>query len=183
MKTLSNIEKHKTKQIFDAEDFTVSNLYGNNIVNESDKILILPYFKEDNNILLRYSSVPAYESKKPEIDKYAQVLSENVEDEFTITDAIKKSCLKKYGIKISDNYDFDILSPIFLYPTSNVRYYICILPLMDYDFEQIIPSEENKLKMKNSNISANINELNNIVFYELTSRYVIDLFKQHYSLF
>lgn len=183
MKTLSNITKHKTKEIFDADTFKVSNVYGTNIIDEKDRVIVLPYFKELNTILLKYNSIPAYETKRPEIEKYATVLSSTTEDEFTIIDSIKEALIKNYGLKISENYKFDVLSPIFLYPNSNVRCYICILPLMDYDYEQIIPEELEKLKMQNSNISVNINEINNIVFYELTSRYVIDLFKQHYSLF
>lgn len=182
MKTLSNIAKKKATEIFDAENFKVTNVYGNNIIDESDKVIILPYFKELNTILLRYDSIPAYETKRPEIDRFAHVL-ETTTDEFTIVESIKEALIQKFGLKLSENYKFDILSPIFLYPTSNVRYYICILPLMDYDYEQIIPEELKKLKMQNTNISVNINEINNIVFYELISKYTIDIFKQHYSLF
>lgn len=183
MKTLSNIAKHKTKELFDAENFKVSNVYGNNIVDEQDRVIVLPYFKELNTILLKYDSIPAYETKRPEIERYANVLSTAINDEFTIIDTVKETLIKNYGLKMSDNFKFEILEPIYLYPTSNVRYHICIIPMMDYDYEQIIPEEIEKLKMQNTNISVNINEINNIVFYELTSRYVIDLFKQHYSLF
>lgn len=183
MNTLSNIEKQKAKQIFDAETFKVANVYGNNIIDEKDQILILPYLKELNDILLKYKSIPAYETKQPEIDKYAQILTCKKDNDLTLEENIKKSCINDFGLKIDNNFKFDILSPIFLYPNSNVRFYICILPLMDYDYEQIIPEEDKKVMMKNSNISVNINELNNVIFYELISRYVIDLFKQHYSLF
>lgn len=183
MKTLSNIEKRTGKEVFKTEKFNIINIYDQEIIDEKDKIIILPYFKEENTILLRYDSIPAYETKTPEIDKYAFALACET-DEFTLVESIKKSCKEKFGLNINnDNYNFDILSPIFLYPNSNVRYYICILPLMDYDYEQVIPDELEKLKMQHTNISVNINEINNIVFYELISKYVIDIFKQHYSLF
>jgi len=183
MNTLSNIEKQKAKQIFDAETFKVSNVYGNNIIDEKDQIIVLPYLKELNNILLKYQSIPAYETKQPEIDKYAQALTCKVNSEYTINENIKRACINDFGIKIDDNFQLDVLSPIFLYPNSNVRFYICILPLMEYDYEQVLPEEDKKQLMKSKNISVNINELNNVIFYELISRYVIDLFKQHYSLF
>lgn len=183
MQKLSNIEKQKAKQIFDAESFKVINVYGHNAIDEIDKVIVLPYLKEKNQIILKYQNVPVYETKRPEIDKYAFVLNDNLIDEYSIKETIQKALVKNFGIQLNQNFEPEILSPIFLYPNSNVRYYICILPLMEYDYEQIVPTEDKRILMKNSNILVNINELNNIIFYELTSKYVIDIFKNHYSLF
>ena len=84
---------------------------------------------------------------------------------------------------ILKDFNPEIISPIFLNKGNTSRYHICILPLMNHNYEQIEPTEVEKLQMKNSNIVLNISEIKNIIIYDLISRYTLDIFKQHYSLF
>jgi hypothetical protein len=79
--------------------------------------------------------------------------------------------------------NINILAPIFINKGNTARYHICILPLMEHQYEQLIPNEVEQLQMKNNNLIINISEINNLIIYDLITRYCIDLFKNHYSLF
>jgi hypothetical protein len=183
MQLLSNIEKKETKVTFDAGHLQVLDIAGYTAIQEQDMVVCIPYLVEKNQILLRYENIPPFNIKRPEIDKFINVMSTLIEKNETPVDALKRGLLSEYGLKISDNTKLDILAPIFLNKGNVASYHICILPLMSYDYEEHVPLDIEKLNMKENNIIIHINELKNIIIYDLISRYSIDLFKQHYSLF
>jgi hypothetical protein len=183
MELLSNIEKSTPKVTFDAGHLQVLDIAGYTAIQESDMIVCIPYLIENNNILLRYENIPTYQIVRPEIDKYLTVMSTVMDKNETPLDTLKRGLLTEYGLKLTDNCKPEILTPIFINKGNTARYHICILPLMSYDFEQVQPSEVQALQMKSNNIILHITELKNVIIYDLITRYTIDLFKQHYSLF
>lgn len=183
MNLLSNLEKRETKVTFDAGHLQILDIAGYTAIQEQDMVICIPYLVEKNQILLRYENIPSYNLKMPQIDKFINVMSTVIEKEESPEDALRRGLAKEYGIKLSNNKKPEILTPIFLNKGNTASYHICILPLMSYDYEENIPTEIEELQMKESNIIIHINELKNIIIYDLISRYTVDLFKQHYSLF
>lgn len=183
MNLLSNLERKEPKVIFDATSLQVLDINGYTAIQEQDMVVCIPYLIEKNSILLRYENIPPYELIRPEIDKYVNVMSTVINKEETPLDALKRGLLNEFGLQLKEDFKPEILSPIFNNKGNTSRYYICILPLMDYDYEQVEPTEIQKIEMKNSNIILNISEFNNVIIYDLITRYTVDLFKKHYSLF
>lgn len=183
MELLSNIEKKETNVIFDAGHLQILDIAGYSAIQEQDMVICIPYLIEKNQILLRYENIPSYNLKKPEIDNFITVMSTVIEKEETPDTALRRGLLKEFGLKLTNEYKSEILTPIFLNKGNTASYHICILPLMSYDYEEHIPSEVEQLDMKANNVIIHINELKNVIIYDLISRYTIDLFKQHYSLF
>lgn len=177
MELLSNLENKKPKVIFDTNDIQILDIDGQNKIQQKSKLLILPYLIEDSNIVLKYKRIPTFNIHRPEIDRFVQILEGTVTDD-TLEEILKNTLKKDFGIVINDNVKKEILSPIFLHQDTTSKLYICILPLMSYDYEQHIPETD-----KNDNILININELPNIVIYDIVTKYVLDLFKTYYSLF
>ncbi len=182
MELLSNLQKKEAKVAFDAGHLQVIDINGYTTIQEKDMVVCIPYLMEKNSILLRYENVPTFELIKPEVDKYINVMSTVIESHETSLDALKRGLISEFGLELTDCTP-EILSPIFINKGNTARYHICILPLMDHQYNQIEPNEVQKLEMKNTNIILNINQFNNVIIYDLISRYCLDLFKQHYSLF
>lgn len=182
MELLSNLQKKEAKVMFDAGHLQVIDINGYQAIQENDMVVCIPYLVEKNQILLRYENVPVFELVNPVINKYVTVMSTVIDKNESPSDALNRGLLNQFGLKLKD-FNPEIVAPIFLNKGNTSRYHICILPLMDHNFEQIEPTEVQKLQMSNSNISINIMEINNIIIYDLISRYTLDIFKQHYSLF
>lgn len=182
MELLSNLKNKQPKVIFEADDFQVLNVNDSNKIQMTDIVVCLPYLAQTHELLLRYGTNDTFNIIRPEIDKFISILQFKVEDKLDINTTIKNQVEDKFGLQINDETNIEVLPPIFLFNESTVRFHFCILTLMEHDYEQIVPSEDKQLKMKNSNISLHLSELKNIIVYDLITRYTIDLFKSHYRL-
>lgn len=183
MELLSKLKNKKPKVIFEADDFQVLNVMGESKVQQKDKIVCLPYFTDKNELLFRYTENHTFNIKRPEIDKFIKVLTTTINKDESPNDALKRDLEDKFGLILEEQTHVEILPPIYLSEDNTCRIYFCVLPLTIADYEQIVPAEDKKMKMKNNNVSVHINELKNIIVYDLITRYTIDLFKHHYSLF
>lgn len=185
MELLSNLKPAFTpKVIFDSGYLKVLDINNYHAVQENDMLVCIPYFPETGNILLRYESIPTYNFIVPQADKFVCIMSETFKDKETPREALKRGLKEEFGIIINDNVNADILTPIFSNKGNTARYHICILPLMSYDYEQVKPEGDGtEYEMTASNISIQINEINNLIIYDLITRYAIDLFKKEYALF
>lgn len=183
MELLSNQQKKSANVIQEVEHLKIIDISGYTAIQEPDMVICIPYLKEKNSILLRYENIPTYNLVKPEMDKFINTMSTIIEKHETPTEALKRGLALEYGLKLKEGVDVEILSPIFLNKGNTAMYHICILPLMEHEYEQFVATGVQNLEMKNNNIILQISELNNIIIYDLITRYTIDLFKKHYSLF
>ena len=148
MELLSNLQKKEAKVTFDAGHLQVIDINGYQAIQENDMVICIPYLVEQNSILLRYENIPVFELINPAIQKYITVMSTVIEKHESPEDALNRGLLTEYGLKLRD-FNPEIISPIFLNKGNTSRYHICILPLMNHNYEQIEPTEVEKLQMKN----------------------------------
>lgn len=183
MELLSSVfNKVKSTELFAKDYLRVIDIDGSTAIQELDMVVCIPYLVESNTILLRYENIPSFELVRPEITKFINVMSQPIDT--TPEEALKKGLLDKFGIELNEKKKLEILTPIFSNKTNTSRYHICILPLMSYDYQQIrIEDEVVTMGMKENNALINITELNNVIVYDLITRYCIDLFKKEFSLF
>jgi hypothetical protein len=183
MELMSKIfNKVKEKIIYSAGYLDLIDIDGYKAVRENDMVVCIPYLVESNQILLRYENVPTFELIKPEVSKYINVMSKVIGT--TPVEALREGLAKEFGIVLKDDVSPEILTPIFINKGNTARYHICILPLMSYQYEQTRPEDNaTLLEMRDNNAILNITELNNIIVYDLITRYCLDLFKKSYSLF
>lgn len=183
MELLSSVfNKVKSTELFNAEYLKVLDIDGYTAIQENDMVVCIPYLVESNTVLLRYENIPPFELVKPEVTKYINVMSSVITT--TPEESLKAGLLKEFGIELNENKKVEILTPIFSNKGNTSRYHICILPLMSYDYQQIrIEDEIITMGMKENNALINVTELNNVIVYDLITRYCIDLFKKEFSLF
>lgn len=176
---LSNTAPIKKKILFENQDIKVLNILDKTITQTQDIIVCIPYLIEKASILLRYTEEPAFLAINPNIDKYVTALNIYLEENETLNEAIINGIKNSFGIELKE-FEPVIQQTMFLSSKSCTTYHICILPLMNHNFEQIQPEESKKLQMKNSNIIFQTNELNNLIIYDILTKYSLDVFKQKY---
>jgi hypothetical protein len=185
MNFLSNLEnKIQPKILHDTGYLKLVDINGYHVAQEKDMLICIPYLVEKNSILLRYEEVPPYEFVNPGVDRYVVVMSESFQSGEMPEDVLKRGLREEYGIVLKDKVKPEILSPLFVSKGNTARYFICILPLMEHDYEQHRPDGDgSEFEMRAKNLIINIAELNNVIIYDMVTRYTVDLFKKYYSLF
>lgn len=181
MELMSKLQKKETKVLYDAGHFQVIDINGYVTVQEQDMVVCIPYFIEQKKIMLRYENIPSFELIQPGIEKYVNVMSTYINKEETPSDALKRGLKNEFGIELK-NIKEEIYNPIFINKGNTAKYHICILPLMEHNYELVQTVEAKKLDMLNSNILININELPNLLIYDIITKYVLDIFKNNNAL-
>jgi hypothetical protein len=170
------------KVLFETPSIKVLDVNGKTVTQSSDVVICLPYLVERASLLFRYMPENAFSLVNPTIDKYVTALNVIVQDGETPVEAVKSGLKYVYGIELK-NFAPEIQPAMFVAPGSATRYHVCIMPLMNHNFEQIQPEESMKLQMMNSNVIFQTNELSNLIIYDIMTKYTIDIFKDKYLLY
>jgi hypothetical protein len=157
------------------EGVEIINLWGKQVVKPGDKIVYIPYFKEKGQILMKWKDIPQFQLKYPMIDKWISIGKNEASE--NILDSLKSGLMNDFGISLIDSFEPEILSPIFLSEDSCQEYYICILPLMEDDYN--IQTTESEIPT----IALSYADLDNYIIYDLITRHCLNVFRQTYSLF
>jgi len=176
--------KQEPKTLYENEFMKVIEVDGWSVVEEKDSVVCIPYLKETGKILLRYEPIPPFQLINPNVEKYVTIMSETMEEGEEPMDTLRRGLKEEFGIELNANVQAEILTPIFCNKGNTRKYHICILPLMNYDYHQMEPTTDgSEQEKKAQNVALQLNEINAVVIYDLITRYCIDLFKTHYSLF
>ncbi len=184
MKTLSSIERVKPKLLFDSGHLKMMDINDWHFIDEQSMVICIPYFQEQNKILLRYEEIPPFTYKYPHIDKFITVMSETMEPGETPEQTLIRGLKEEFGIELVNSVKPEIMNPIFSNKGCTAQYNICILPLMNLDYTLNTPTTDGSAFEKRAkSVEVHLSELNNVVLYDLVSKYALDMFKKHYSLF
>lgn len=173
-------KKPKPKTLFESEYLKVVDIWGYKAIQENDMIICLPYLVEKNIILLKYEEIKSYEFIEQMYDKWIVTMSKIINTDEEPVNALKTGLMEEFGIELKDNITPEIQQPLFITKGNTARFYICILPLMEHNYEQLQPSSENKEMSKI--ISLSLKDINNILIYDMVTKCSIDLFKKEYAL-
>lgn len=143
------------------------------IVKMQDYLIVLPYFKETNRVLMKYTEVPAFKMSYPHIEKWITSAKFLLDGECT-KESVFAALTQHFGL--TTDVEPEIIGPIFIDDQCTTKFYISVLPLLEHEYsiEQV---EEKKP------IALNCSELSNYIIYDLPSRYCLDIFKKEYSLY
>lgn len=188
MEFLTKADVDGTKEIpttlYKSEWINVIDIHGWAAVEEAEAVVCIPYLKETGRILLRYEEIPPFKLKNPNIEKYVTIMSETMKDGEEPIDTLRRGLKEEFGIELNQSVQPEILTPIFCNKGTTKRYHICILPLMSYEFNQEEPTTDGSdAEKKAQNVALQLSEVDKVIIYDLITRYCIELFKTHYSLF
>ena len=97
---------------------------------------------KDNKILLFKRS----ETDESNPGKWAMI-GGGVDAGETPEEALKRGLALEFGLKLNETIKLEILAPIFLNKGNTAAYHICILPLMEHDYNDFVPTGVQELNM------------------------------------
>lgn len=145
----------------------------NQIVNMPDYLIVLPYLKERNQVLMKYVQMPAFSHSMPHIEKWLTGAVHKLNGECTKED-VENAVKDHFNMTIK--IEPEIIGPMFIDSSCTTKCYICVLPLLEHEYS-LEPAQEK------SPIALNCSELSNYIIYDLPSKFCLDVFKKDYSLY
>lgn len=150
------------------------------IVDESNMVIILPYLKEKESILLRIEPIPTYELSFPEVktNKFITVISGTMEKGETPEKTIKRELYEEAGIVLSSVKNLNIEEPVSVSKGNKAKYYCCFLELSEGEYKQTIaPGDGTESEENSKTISVPIKDIDNLNTYDLITKYMLTKIK------
>ena len=190
MQKFSKIEKKENKEnipeeTYKGKDINIIQYKEWDIIEGKDKIVILPYLKDEGYIFLRYESIPTFEYKYKEVKGYRNVtnfitvIKGDIQKNETPAQATRRTLLEETGIVLNSNFPITVDKNLFKDEKNTGQYYISLLEINYNDFRQgpqQVQDEENRV------IKISLGEIDDIKTFDLITDYMILKLKFDYDI-
>src|ERR1700761_6654 len=117
-------------------DIEVIKFENRGIISGPDRVFVLPYFIEQNKIIIRQEYIPAYKySDKEEL--HLSLVGGGIEKGETAEAALLRELQEEAGIVLRPNYPIEIGKPLFIGKICSCKYYLSILNLTESDYHEV----------------------------------------------
>jgi len=171
------------------QDFlTVKKVDDFEFVVEPDRIVVLPYVKDEGYVYLRSENVPSWldKYKGQKLGKTTQfltVISGTIEKNETPEQTLRRELYEEAGIALNQFYNFDIIGPYFESKGNSSQFYLCLMELNYTDYKLVAaPGDGTKAEALARNLKVSIADLDQIRINDMATKMLIDMLKNEYNL-
>lgn len=186
-----NIIKDKKQEevLFDDGYVSVIKYKNWDIVKEKDMVIVLPYFRDDAFILLRWEDIPTYQLSYKDNPYYRKasnfitVLSGSIEENENPVETIRRELKEEAGLILSPLKNITIDEVLHQSKGSLVKYHICLIEIGYNEYQFVKPTGDGSLSEKLSKtIKIDLSEIDQIITHDLITQYMIQKLKSDYNL-
>jgi hypothetical protein len=180
MDKFTNIKKNEIKRetnedLFKNDEMSIIKFDQKDIITSKDQVVILPLFKDEGFVLMKYEKLPAFKFKykdKAEYsdqDFYLTSIKGDYNDDETPTQNVRRILHEKTGVVLNHMFPIEVDKVLFKQENNVGQYHICILIINYNDFKQssVQTTEENKV------VKISLGDIDNIKTYDLVTDYCI----------
>jgi 8-oxo-dGTP pyrophosphatase MutT (NUDIX family) len=196
MDKFSNIDKIEAKNKENVKEFKYKGEYLNVIdykdyefVSEPSMVVMLPYLRDEGQILLRHEYIPTYQyyfrnsNEYKGITNFLTVISGQMEKNETVENTIRRELYEETGIILSNSYEIDNGKSLFVSKSNVALYHACILEIRYNDYKLTKPPTDGSINEKKSNtIKISVGDIDEIRTHDLITEYLITKFKLDYKI-
>jgi len=168
--------------IFSNDYVDIVDYEGWTIVKESDMVVCLVYFIEENRFLVRNEWIPTFKMVDGQ-EYHLTILSGTVESGETIERTLLRELEEEAGLVIRPDFKFEFYKPLFVSKGNTAKYHPIILTLTEVDYNEVIPKGDgSKAEKKSECLKLDIKYINSLNPSDLITDYMIGLFKKYLNL-
>jgi 8-oxo-dGTP pyrophosphatase MutT (NUDIX family) len=150
------------KILFENDVLKVREIDGWSVVEESDCVVCIPYFIEENKFIIRQESVPTYKWVDSK-NYHLTVLSGTIEEGETPEETLRRELVEEAGIKLIDSYKIKLEEPLFISKGHVNKFHYCILPLAKGEYTEVFATTDGtKQEMKSKSIKVSGTNIKNL---------------------
>ena len=194
MDKFSKIQKGKKKEM----DSTEKTLYKGDVlsiigykdwefVKEGDMVVVLPYLRDESNVILRHEWIPTYQYHYKDHNDFKSVthfltmLTGTVEKGESLENTVRRELYEEAGIVLSNVYSVELDKHLFLSKGNTTQYHTCILELRYNDFRLTAPKGDGSLGEKiSSSVKIGLGDFDELRTHDLITEYMLTKFKLDY---
>jgi len=182
-KIKEEVKKTETDNILYEDDYTkLINYEGWSVLEEVDNVICIPFLIEYNQFIIRQEYIPSYKLDEGK-EYHITVLSGGIEDGENPAQALKRELEEEAGIVIRDNFEFDIQAPIFKFKGSSSKYHMCILPLTENDYHEVIAKGDgSKEEDLSKSVKVSLRHLNSIISSDTITELMLSKLKGYLNI-
>jgi 8-oxo-dGTP pyrophosphatase MutT (NUDIX family) len=150
------------------------------MVDQPDMVIILPYLKDSDSILIRVEPIPSHELAFPEAntDKFITIISGTMEEGETPEQTVRRELYEEAGIVLSSVKNLNIETPVALSKGNKAKYYCCYIELGKSEYKQTVaPGDGTNSENNSRTISIPVKDIEQLNTYDLITRYMLTKFK------
>jgi len=156
-------------------------------IKDNDMVIILPYLRDESQIILRHEYIPTYQyhyrnsNDYKNITNFLTVVSGTVKNGETLQNTVRRELYEETGIVLSSMYNIDIEKNLFISKSDCGQYHICFVELRYNDFKITRPPGDGTEGEKLSHsIKISLGDIDEIRTHDLITDYMLTLFKLKY---
>jgi len=150
LKTKETLNKEEI--LYKGEGFKVLQFEEWAIIDKRDFVICIPYLMEENKLIIREEYIPSYKYKEGQ-QMHLACVGGGIEKGETPEEALIRELQEEAGIVLRDGVRIEFDKPLFVSKESTQKFYPCILPLMQKDYDEMTIYGDGSLLEKMSNTS------------------------------
>ena len=180
MEKFTKIKKNEPKtseneDLFKNDEISIIKFDEKDIIISNAQIVILPFFKDEGYMLLKYEKCPAFKfkykdkSEYNDIDYYLTAIKADFNDDQTPTQNVRRILHEKTGVVLNQLFPIEVDKVLFKDDNNVGQYHICILNINYNDFKQssVKITEENRV------VKVSLGDIDSIKVFDLVTDYVL----------
>jgi 8-oxo-dGTP pyrophosphatase MutT (NUDIX family) len=167
--------------VFNGEHIKIVKTDGWEVVTGSDTVIVLPYFVEQGQIMLRLEWVPTYNyHAKSKDGEWLTVISGSVEIGESPEEAALRELEEEGGIRLrSNNNNLQKWKEVYVSKCAAFKYHIFYLPLMELDYDSYTAQGDgSEAETRSRSIKISAGTLNKIQPADTITALCIELLKK-----
>jgi len=191
MDKFSNIQKGDKKEsekaektLYKGDVLSIIGYKDFEFVKEGDVVAVLPYLRDESNIILRHEWIPTYQYHYRKSNDYKHIthflttLTGTVEPGETLVNTVRRELYEEAGIVLSNAYEIEMGKHLFMSKGNVAQYHTVIVELRYNDFRLTTPKPDGSYGESISNsVKISLGDLDDIRTHDLITEYMITKFK------
>ena len=172
----------KEEVLYKGEGFRVLQFEEWPIIDKKDFVICIPYLIEEGKFILREEYIPSYKYKDGQQIHLACV-GGGIEKDETPEEALIRELQEEAGIVLRSDIKIEFEKPLFISKESTQKFYPCILPLTQRDFDEMTIYGDGSLLEKMSN-TAKVDRryINSMVSSDVLTEFMLMKLKNFLNL-
>lgn len=149
------------------------------LIKDHDIAICIPYLIETNQIIIRQEYIPTYKYVDGQ-EYHVALVGGCIEDDETPEEAITRELKEEAGIVLKEGYNIEMLKPLYISKGSINKFYPCIIPLNEREYEEIIPTTDGSVvEKKSKSVKVDAKYIDSINTSDLITDYMLGKIKEY----